>query len=201
LFKQFKEWLSQGGSQFALIVLAFSIALNVVFYVQLRNLRQDHSHDEQPALLEVGERVPDLKALKLDSTPSEVSLQASKLLMVFSKDCPACQANFQNWTALEQRIGPENVLYISVNPLQEARQYAEAREIDDRTVLFADGRQAREDFKIARIPQTILVQGNEVKAIHLGVLSPGLVEQFSRAWQDLEPDSASSSGGAASAGR
>lgn len=197
MVKQFKKWVGQGGSQFALILLAFSVALNVMLYLQLRNLRQDLAHGQEPPVqLEVGERVPDLRALRLDSSTGEVSLQGSKLLLVYSKDCPVCQANFHNWATLEQEIGPGNVLYISVNPLEETRQYAQSRQIEDRTVLFADLRQAREGFKITRIPQTILVQDNQVKAIHLGVLNPELIEQFSRAWQGLAPFSSSSSEGA-----
>lgn len=197
MVKQFKKWVGQGGSQLALVLLAFSVALNVMLYLQLRNLSQDHAHDQEPPVfLEVGERVPDLKALRLDSSTGEVSLQGRKLLLVYSKDCPACQANFHNWKTLEQEIGPGEVLYISVNPLEETRQYAQARQIEDRTVLFADWRQAREEFKISRIPQTILIQDNQVKAIHPGVLSPDLIEQLSRAWQDLAPHSSSSSEGA-----
>ncbi len=203
--RQFKNWLSQSGSQLVLILLTFSIALNVLFYLQLRNLRHDHaSRGNAPAPLQIGERVPDLEALRLDSSRSKVSLQGGKLLLVFSKDCSACQANFHNWTTLEQRIGPENVLYISVNPLEEARKYAQARRIEDRTVLFADELQARQGFKIARIPQTILVQGNQVKAIQLGVLSPDMVEQFSQVWQDLKdqrPSSAQPGEGESATGR
>ncbi len=191
---QLKKWFSQSGSQFVLILLAFSVALNVMFYLQLRGLRHDHSDEGQhvPPPLQIGERVPDLDALQLDSSRSKVVLQESKLLLVFSKDCPACQANFHNWTALEQEVGPGNVLYISVNPLEEARKYAQARRIEDRTILFADVHQARQAFKIARIPQTILVHDNQVRAIQLGVLNPGLVEQLSQVWHDWKDQRPSS---------
>ena len=190
---------STGASRLLAVACAVLAVLVVLLSWQNHRLEAIRSGGEQlsarPDLLAAGDVVDPFRVVGADESTHEIAFEQGigwTVVLLFTMDCPACQANFHNWKTLEQRIGPKNVLYISVNPLEEARKYAQARRIEDRTVLFADEHQAREGFKIARIPQTILVQGNQVRAIQLGVLSPDMVEQFSQTWQDLKDQRPSS---------
>ncbi|HSR53741.1 MAG TPA: hypothetical protein VLV83_23190 [Acidobacteriota bacterium] len=186
-----KGWFSFWESKAVLLLLVGSVALNVFSYFKVEGLNstlaaQQRQH-ELSEILQVDDWVPNLKALHLDESVSSISFPAPKMLLVFSKDCHVCQANFPNWTSLEEEIGRENVLYVATNPLRATQQYAQQRRIADRTVLFADQGQRADAFRIYRVPQTILLADNQVKAIETGVLTPEKRQRLMDAWSAVAP--------------
>ncbi|HSR70090.1 MAG TPA: hypothetical protein VLU25_19330 [Acidobacteriota bacterium] len=184
-----KGWFSFWESKILLVFIVASLGLNVAYYLKVQDLSQalrNRTLQETP-ILQVGDWVPDLRARHLDETVSSIGFAQPTMLMVFSKDCQVCQANFSNWTDLENQIGAENVLYVATNPLQATRDYARQRRIEDRTVLFAELSQRDRAYHIHRVPQTILIDGSQVKAIETGVLSAEKKERLMEAWSKAAP--------------
>lgn len=182
-------WFSFWESKVLLVFIVASMGLNVAYYLKVQDLSQAMQQRElrETPILQVGDWVPDLRARHLDETVSSIEFAKPTMLLVFSKDCQVCQANFPNWSELEGQIGAENVLYVATNPLQATRDYARQRRIEDRTVLFAELSQRDRAYHIYRVPQTILLAGNQVKAIETGVLNAEKKERLTEAWKKAAP--------------
>lgn len=184
----FKKWVGSTGTQILLLLLVFSLAEIGILFWQNGKLKSSIETLQEQVLalqgaqpLSVGDSVPDLAALNLDESQRSVALDDKKLLFFFREDCPACKVNFKNWADLEEKVGVENVLYVSVLPVEQTKDYAISRRIADRTVV-ARNESILQEYKIARIPQTILIAGNRVAAIEVGVLDGDKKERFLTIW-------------------
>lgn len=127
------------------------------------------SRQEVP-VLKVGDAVAPAVLQDLDGKPVNLSMDAPKILFIFSSNCRFCKENLANWKAIEQRVGKSNVLYLAVDPPEIVRPFAYEHHIEDETLLLS--RTQAIALKSFRIPETIQASQGKVVGITIGVLTP-----------------------------
>ena len=151
-----------------LIVITIFLSVEVCFLL-LRNRRLEQT-GASLQVLKAGDKLDQVTGRDSSDSLRTVSLRGNKLLFVYSSKCPACARNFENWRAIEERVGAGNVIYLSTDiPSEFSKRYLVERGIVDRAI-FLSGEEEKRKLKLTRVPQTIDVVQGEVKAVYIGVL-------------------------------
>ena len=100
------------------------------------------------------------------------------LLLIFSPDCPACQANMDNWKLLEQGHDSNctRLFYISTADEETTRRFAEDHDLLG-PVLIA-GQDDLVGYKVTHIPMTVIVgPDGVVQRVWVGVMPDGAADE------------------------
>ncbi|MHB8487363.1 MAG: TlpA family protein disulfide reductase [Candidatus Acidiferrales bacterium] len=155
------------------IVVVPVLVENVVLVRRMSKLQAMFSaaiSKQEVPVLRVGDIVAPTALQNLDGKTVNLSMDAPKILFIFSSNCPFCKKNFGNWKAIEERVGKSNVLYLSVDPAEIVKPFAREHQIEGETLLLSRAQAAA--LKSFRIPETIQVAEGKVTGIRIGVLSP-----------------------------
>lgn len=178
-----KPWWKSTEAKIGVAICALLLLQNVILMYQVRTLSTVRA--AAPAVrpnppdepLKVGDALPEVQASGLDGRPR--SLQTAKLLFIYSENCKYCKANFSNWEAIVRKVGKDKVLFVSLDPMENAQQFAKQKKIESQVVVLPN-RFEMARLKAFRFPQTIAVNDAKVQAIRVGVLSESEVADFSR---------------------
>jgi peroxiredoxin len=129
-------------------------------------LRQNRSLQESLApQIAAGARFEKLAGLTLEGRLQPLALPSvdSKLLIItFSPQCPACQANQQGWMklagALEQR--GVQVVWLSRDPVEITREYCVKHGVPFSNTLADPPYRTYLQLGLARVPNTVLVKAD-----------------------------------------
>ena len=134
-----------------------------VFAENIFLLRQNHHLSEALApQITAGTRLQMLSGVTLDGRLEPVTLPSadSKLLiMTFSPDCPACQANQDGWMRLANTLEQKGVrvLWVSRDPIEVTRDYCLKHDIHLSDTLADPPYRTFAQLGLARVPNTVLV--------------------------------------------
>jgi peroxiredoxin len=147
----------------ALLALAFEVVFLVLQNQQLQARIVRLTNQQQPETLKPGEKVAGIELLSTSGINEQLSFGGkapSRLLYIFKTSCPACSATLPIWKqlALEAQASV-HVMGLSSESLSEITEYQNANEIAYPVFAVTDTSFKRQ-YKIAFVPQTILVDGD-----------------------------------------
>jgi peroxiredoxin len=127
-----------------------------------------------PPALAVGETVSPLELRSLDGSPTEIAYDdgVDTVLLVFSPDCPACEANIDRWKRLAEANDPtcNRMYWVSTADAERTRPFTERHALPP-PVLIGTG-EALAAYKVTHVPTTVVVgPGGVVESVWVGALS------------------------------
>lgn len=160
----------------ALLGLAFEVVFLVLQNQQLQARIVRLANQQQPETLKSGEKAASITLLTYSGVNEQLSFGSgapSRLLYIFKTSCPACSATLPIWKQLaaeaQRRV---QVMGLSSESLAAITEYQNANKISYPVFAVTDTSFKRQ-YKIAFVPQTILVDG---EGIILGLWSGALQE-------------------------
>lgn len=133
--------------------------------------------------LKVGDRVPPIYLLNLDSRTEQINFEDSTkvyLLFVFNTTCPACKSNLPNWKEIGHKVDPSRCLLrgISLHDIERTKRYLTQSGIDF-IVGVANDSVFIKSYKLYQIPQALLIEhGGMVKNVWMGQLNEAYKEEI-----------------------
>jgi hypothetical protein len=142
---------------FLWVVALGVLAENIFLFLQNRRL-----NDALAPQISAGAQLQMLSALALDgrSQPVPFPVAGSRLLIItFSPECPACQANRDGWMKLAGTLEQKGVrvLWVSRDPIEITRDYCVKHGISLSDVLADPPCRTFAQLGLARVPNTLLV--------------------------------------------
>src|SRR6266853_3336448 len=157
------------------------LAENIFLFRQNRHLSEALAPQ-----ITAGTQLKNLAGIAFDARLEPVALPAagSKLLIItFSPECPACQANQDGWMRLASALERKSVrvLWVSRDPIEITRDYCVKHGIPLSDVLADPPYRTFAQLGLTRVPNTLLVGANgTVEKVWVGRLDqPGWNTMFS----------------------
>jgi hypothetical protein len=150
----------------AVTLLVLSTALNVAVVVS--NHKRTTPSATADAGLKVGDKLESLEVAELSGTLRTIVLDGKHLLFVFSAKCPYCRASVPQWKASVTKSPGTPHLFVSVGPIDEARQFAKDHDIPERDVVVLRA-SSFPQLKSSAVPQTIFVADRRVVSASVGM--------------------------------
>ena len=146
------------------IVIALLGAEDVMLIYQNRQLKDMLKGPPQMEPLKAGEHLETVKVQTLDGTTTDLAYTEPSqkyLLFVFSTTCPHCEKTLPAWQTIANNKNDNcNILGISIHTLEETNKFVAAKNINFVTVTAAEDTSFSRKYKVAGVPETILISGN-----------------------------------------
>lgn len=147
----------------ALLALAFEVVFLVMQNQQLQARIVRLANQQQPETLKPGEKAANIALLTTAGINEQLTFGGNapyRLLYIFKTSCPACSATLPIWKQLAAEV-PSTVQMMGLanEPLSTITEYQTANGISYPVFAVADTSFKRQ-YKIAFVPQTILVGGD-----------------------------------------
>lgn len=159
---------------FALLGLAFEVVFLILQNQQLQARIVRLANQQQPETLKPGEKAAGIALLTYSGVNEQLSFgngAPSRLLYIFKTNCPACRATLPFWKQLAAEVRvPVEVMGLSSEPLLAIAEYQNTNALTY-PVFAVNDTSFKRQYKIAFVPQTILVDGDgTVLGLWSGVL-------------------------------
>jgi peroxiredoxin len=138
------------------------IAQNILLVPENRSLHR--AVDKITAQIQAGQKLSaDLAATgadrQLDSIPLPASADDHLLIITFSPQCPACQANQEEWTKLAQGLEQHGwrVIWVSRDGMNDSIEYSRKHHIPLSDILADPPYRTYVQLGLSRVPNTLVV--------------------------------------------
>lgn len=166
------------------VIIIFSIVEIGLLIMQNRNLKLEIARlSGAEEYLVVGDKVDAFKVKTMDGVIREIRFnEPSKryLLFILSTTCNFCEKNLPKWLGIAENIEYTrwSNLWISVQPLDETKDYVERKKLAVGMLAVEDST-FRRSYKIYGVPQTIIINNiGTVENIWIGELAPEHLEEI-----------------------
>jgi peroxiredoxin len=159
-----------------LILITFLSVDVIVLTIQNRELKSRfNATSAQPDPLKPGEQVEPFSFTTLDGGIANLDYSDSNtkyLLFVLSTTCPHCEKNLVAWKEIVDRNQNDqcNIMGLSLDNIENTKSYVASKNVSFVLSAVTDTSFSRK-YKIAGVPETILIQNGTVEKAWLGELS------------------------------
>lgn len=169
-----------------MIIIAL-LLVEIVFLIEENQKLRSYFDDQPPQYvgepLQNGEKVIDFRYETLNNEEAVFHYNNSNdryLFFIFSVRCPHCLNNLTNWkTISSSRLSTEvSIIGVSLDPVEYTVKYIIEHNIPFYSISVAADTSFRKVYKIAGVPETILINGNgTVEKVWMGELTQEQVKE------------------------
>jgi hypothetical protein len=176
----------QVSSRLAFLVLSVAavvFVLNILLLVHNRRLMAELSRHSGPPAITPGAKVSPLRGVNLKGEQVVISYgpgSRDTLLLVFAPDCPVCATIMPSWEKMTRSVDKTafRVVAVSLAP-GGTKEYLSKYQLGAEEVLYLINPEDRESYRLAQVPQAILVDPNgNVRKLWTGLMDDVM-------WNDL----------------
>lgn len=161
------------------------LVLNVILLKQNQGMKAQLASYTSSPKLTTGTQLPSLRGRGIDGKETQVSFGKDlrkSLLLVFAPECQFCEQNMSAWKQILDNINESSFRVTAVSlSSQNLTSYIAQHQLNTIPVLTDVNLQDRESYKLASVPQTILIDANgRVEKVWTGLLRGGVLNEVQR---------------------
>lgn len=158
----------------AVVLIIGLLIFNILLLIQNRNLKTSTQRRSEN-LLTPGKVLPPLSGITISGSKEKIEWNKDNrktLILIFSPRCGYCHENMPNWKSILQTIDRTKFrpVLVSIIP-EEAKEYLEKYSLADMPNFIEPEPQAKVEYAMHLVPQTLLVDPNgKLEKIWIGLI-------------------------------